>query len=143
MHRSQRDTVVDAKYGTELEYVSQPAEAAHLPALRHALAAWAQRHGMSADQVDALTLAGYEALANAATHAYPDGGGTLDLRARLLTDRQQVEVTVTDRGRWRTPPANPGPTGGRGLPLIRDLAEHAEIEPGTDGTIVRMYWTLP
>ncbi len=97
---------------------------------------------MSGDQVGALTLATYEALANAAIHAYLDDTGTFDLLARYLPDRDRVEVTVTDYGRWRPPPDDPGPFSGRGIPLIQALAEHVDITRSTQGTTVRMHWNL-
>ncbi|SFB64441.1 Anti-sigma regulatory factor (Ser/Thr protein kinase) [Amycolatopsis marina] len=125
-----------------LEYSGVPAEAERLPAIRHALAGWADSVGLSADQVEALTLAAYEALANTVTHAYPDQDGTLDLRAEYQARRALVEVEVTDRGRWQPPPAEPGPLGGRGLPLIHQLSESTRVEPTAHGTVVHMCWSL-
>ncbi|WP_116040544.1 ATP-binding protein [Amycolatopsis palatopharyngis] len=125
-----------------LEYSGVPAEAERLPAIRHAVACWAGSVGLTDDQVEALTLAVYEALANTVTHAYPGRTGTLDLRAEYWSPRGVVEVEVADQGRWLQPQAEPGPLGGRGLPLIHQLADHARVEPTANGTVVHMRWTL-
>lgn len=139
---TERVTDAGAERVTNLSYCAVPARADQLPAVRHSLAGWASNLGMGFEQIEGLVLATYEALANVVTHAYPDGAGTFDLRARHLPERRVVEVTVTDHGRWRPPPADPGPLAGRGLPLIHNLAERVRIEPGTEGTTVQMHWTL-
>src|SRR5699024_9383444 len=128
---------------TDVDFVAVPAEPERLPELRRALAEWAERVGMSAEQVEAVTLAGYEALANAATHAYAAGTGTLNLHAEYRSARRQVQVAVSDAGRWRTPPTDRDGLGGRGLVLIRSLAEHAEVHTDASGTTVSMHWTVP
>ena len=51
-----------------------------------------------------------------------------------------VEIVVRDRGDWRPPPVDPG-FRGRGLVMIRSMSSWAEIEPGPDGTTVRMRWS--
>ncbi|WP_307849528.1 ATP-binding protein [Qaidamihabitans albus] len=117
-----------------------PARVEQLSALRHALADWAHRRGVAGEQIDAMTLATYEALANVVEHAYPDAEGTLDLRARCLPHSRRVEVTVTDHGHWQPPPADPGPLSGRGLPLMQQLADTAHVEPDPQGTTVRLHW---
>lgn len=142
MHRDGHSPAAGPPAG--LDYSGIPAEAERLPALRHALSRWARGIGLAAEQVEALTLASYEALANTVTHAYSDGRtGTLDLSARYLRHRRMVEVVVTDRGRWCPPPPGPRLLGGRGLPLIHRLAENAHVDTTAGGTAVRMYWALP
>lgn len=131
-----------ARQVVDLYCSAVPAEPERLQGLRRALAEWAERIGMAAEQIEALTLAGYEALANAAAHAYPDSGGVLDMHATYRPDSAQVEVTVSDHGNWRFPTAEHEELGGRGLVLIRSLAEHAEVTAGALGTTVRMTWTL-
>ncbi|MQA15164.1 MAG: ATP-binding protein [Pseudonocardiaceae bacterium] len=87
--------------------------------------------------VDDLLLVVYEALANAAEHAYvdhTDGPGPLRLEARR-TDGH-ILITVSDEGSWRAP------TGdrfrGRGLPLMRHLAQDVRVASGHDGTVVAL-----
>lgn len=117
--------------------VGQPAP---LVEVRHNLERWAAHTGLSTLTVGDLVLACYEALANAVEHAYPSGGGPVDLVAARTADRR-VLVTVRDYGRWRPPPSDPG-TRGRGLPMIKALAHRAEIQQDLHGTIVYMEWQL-
>jgi anti-sigma regulatory factor (Ser/Thr protein kinase) len=126
----------------ELRYPSVPARPENLPMLRHDLAEWAQRCGLAARHVEAVALATYEALANVAAHAYPTGTGVLDVDAVYRTSPARVEITVTDYGQWSAPPEKRGEAGGRGLVLIRALADHTEVTPGDSGTTVRMTWIL-
>lgn len=116
-----------------------PATSDRLPRLRHALARWAEGTGLSGEQVDALTLAADEAMSNVVSHAYEQHPGTLDLRATHAPD-SGVTVVVRDRGRWRPVADDPGPLHGRGLLLIRALAQDVVIERGDDGTTVSMTW---
>lgn len=136
---SQDDTIEDDPVA-HLECVGVLARADQLPTLRHALIDWAHRLDLPEEQVEALTLATYEALANSVEHAYPDDAGTLDLRARYLPHPHRVEITVTDHGHWQPPPANPGSLSGRGLPLMQQLADTAHIEPDHQGTTVHLHW---
>ncbi|HWM01235.1 MAG TPA: ATP-binding protein [Actinophytocola sp.] len=120
-----------------------PAVASRLTGLRHALAEWAEEVGLAAADREALTLASYEAMANTVEHAYADElEGVLDLRAVRDPAQGRVVVTVTDYGRWKPVPADPG-TRGRGLPLIRGLTPAAAITPSPQGTTVSMSWPLP
>lgn len=125
----------------DVHYAAVPAHPERLPGLRRALAGWADRVGMSAEQIEVLALASYEALANATAHAYSNGEGVLEVHATYLPERAQAQVTVTDSGRWR-PPSTEWGLGGRGLVLIRNLAEHAEVSTDATGTTVRMHWTV-
>jgi serine/threonine-protein kinase RsbW len=111
---------------------------------------WLQRHiPLSDEQLSDLVLAVYEALANAAEFAYLDAGnrGTVNLRAIYDTQCGTLSVTVTDRGRWHHPvaesPAIPPQYGvrGRGIPLMRALADQATIETSGRGTQVSLTWT--
>jgi serine/threonine-protein kinase RsbW len=116
------------------------ASAETVSSLRHDLTGWAARAGMSREVVEAVTLAGYEALANAVEHAYPaQGDGEVGLHATLAG--RLVTVTVTDWGRWRPPPTDPGHRG-RGLLLVRNLCTHTTIAETDAGTTVTMTWEL-
>jgi anti-sigma regulatory factor (Ser/Thr protein kinase) len=119
-----------------------PAAVDQLLPLRHQLAGWAVRTGLTADQVEALILAVDEAMSNAVSHAYPDRPGTFGLHASHRPDLGTVHVTVRDLGRWREP-VDRGPLHGRGLVLIRALAHEVRFEQTTDGTCVHMIWLLP
>ncbi|CAM03464.1 anti-sigma regulatory factor (Ser/Thr protein kinase) [Saccharopolyspora erythraea NRRL 2338] len=126
----------------DLHCAGVPAEPRQLSRLRHRLVQWAARTALSADQSEALVLATYEALANTAAHAYPDGTGVVDLRASYQPDSRSVEVTVTDHGQWRPPPEERDGLGGRGLVLIRNMTDHTAVDSGPAGTRVTMRWNL-
>ena len=126
--------------GVEVEDLHRrvPAVAERLIQVQHTLADWVARLGMVAQTAEELVLAAYEAMANAVEHAYRDRAqGLLDLRASADWRRGVVTVTVTDYGSWRPPPADPG-SRGRGLMLIRRLADRTEISPSPHGTTVIM-----
>ena len=119
-----------------------PAVAGRLAGLRHALAVWAARIGLSDEDSEALVLASYEAMANTVEHAYRDQTqGLLDLRGEVDDELGRVVITVTDYGRWR-PPQPSGGLRGRGLPLIQGLTSTSTITPTTAGTTVTMFWPL-
>lgn len=120
-----------------------PAEPRALRTLRHRLTAWALAAGIEPDLAQDIALAGYEALANVADHAYQNNhGGLVDLEASL--DEGRVEVVITDHGQWRPPVADSAQVSlrGRGLMLLRASADAAEITPGADGTVVTLGWTV-
>ncbi|MBB4684316.1 ATP-binding protein [Amycolatopsis jiangsuensis] len=121
-----------------------PAEPAELRTLRHRLLAWALDAGVPGDCAQDIVLAGYEALANVADHAYRDGEtGRVDLDAARHANH--VEVVITDHGRWRPSgeDGTPVPLRGRGLLLLRASADHTDVRTGEHGTVVTLGWDLP
>jgi serine/threonine-protein kinase RsbW len=112
-----------------------------LTEVRRRLEEWAAAVGLPAEDAEDVVLASYEALTNAAEHAYADGPWNIDLVAARTLDGR-VLVTVRDHGRWRTPPRDPG-FRGRGLLLIEMLAHRVDIRRGPDGTAVHMQWRVP
>jgi serine/threonine-protein kinase RsbW len=109
-----------------------------LPALREALADWLDSLGLSLEEQEDVVLAGYEAMANSAEHAYREGeAGPVDVRAEASNGR--LTVTVTDYGTWQ-PPAPTNGLRGRGLLLISSLADHSAQVHREDGTTVTMTW---
>ncbi|HTK62530.1 MAG TPA: ATP-binding protein [Pseudonocardia sp.] len=109
--------------------------------LRTGIRTWASGAGMSVDDTADLVLATYEALTNAAEHAYRSGAWTVDLVAARTPDARIV-VSVRDRGQWRPPPEDPG-FRGRGLSMMRSLAHELDVRADDDGTTVLMWWALP
>lgn len=104
--------------------------------LRHELADWLAVD-VPPEVLDDLVLAVYEAIANAAEHAYaghPDGPGQMLLEAYRADDH--VVVVVTDWGAWRTQPHDPSRR--RGVPLMRLLTQDLDIERTSDGTVVHL-----
>jgi serine/threonine-protein kinase RsbW len=119
-----------------------PATAEQLSQLRHALADWATGHGLAAHITKDMVLAAYEAMANVVLHAYRDRvSGTLDLYAHADQVRAIVTVSVADYGCWRPPPADHS-SRGRGLSVIRGLAEHTGIRRNRSGTTVTMTYRM-
>ena len=120
--------------------LAAPSLPARLSEVRARVAAWARRLGLSGDAVDDIVLATHEALANVADHAYPEGGGDAELDAAC--ENGEIRVVVRDHGQWRPTVTDQG-WRGRGLVLIRGLAEHVDVQRADAGTIVAMRWRLP
>ena len=117
------------------------ATAEGLIGLRQALARWAAETPLSEDRQEDLVLAAYEAMANAAEHAYPGGdGGPLEITA--VCGAEELRVVVVDQGRWKTP--DPDETvRGRGRSMIGFLSDASDVEHRDDGTTVTMWFTQP
>lgn len=138
------DTVVVlARWVPEPLARSMPADAECLAPMRRAIAEWAARCGLGEDGTTDLQLAVGEAVTNAVEHAYTNGdrppADAVELSLELQPEGS-VAVRVVDHGLWRPPPADPGYRG-RGLALIRELAEDVEVLPADDGTEV--WFRLP
>ncbi|HET9258102.1 MAG TPA: ATP-binding protein [Pseudonocardiaceae bacterium] len=134
--------------GTEIDSTHTPlictgilGQPDQLVEVRHRLERWAIGAGLGAAAVADLVLASYEALANAAEHAYPPAeDGLVDLAAARTTGGR-ILVIVTDHGTWRPPPADQG-FRGRGLQMIMALSHRAQVTPGPRGTTVHMEWKV-
>jgi anti-sigma regulatory factor (Ser/Thr protein kinase) len=119
------------------ELLDQPFERDSLVALRNAVAAHASRLGVGDDLVEHVVLVAYELASNAVRHG--EGHG----RLRLHASEGVIGCTVTDEG-GGFPDAEhagltrPEPTasGGRGLWLVRCLADTVEIRSDGKGTTV-------
>ncbi|MDQ2791076.1 MAG: ATP-binding protein, partial [Actinomycetota bacterium] len=121
--------------------VTVPATVHNATALRRTFRRWAEAL-VDDDTADDLTLVVYEALANAAEHAFTmqQEPGSMWLHASIADD--EVLITITDNGTWRTPDTLPGHRG-RGLPLIHQLTTHAHLQLDPQGTTVRLRHQLP
>jgi anti-sigma regulatory factor (Ser/Thr protein kinase) len=111
-----------------------PATARHLSGMRRAIQDWLTRAGASGVESHEIAVAVNEAAANAIEHAY----GLSDEEFVLEADQRgdAVELVVRDSGRWRTR-RSPGDRG-RGLALARALMDSVDVEPGPEGTVVRL-----
>lgn len=105
--------------------------------LRGWLACWWWPDG----EVDDIVMAVNEAVANVVDHAYARHPvpGHVHVYAWIVTDPagRRVAVSVTDRGRWRPVPPDPGHRG-RGLLMMSVCMASVHIERGSGGTAVTM-----
>lgn len=114
-----------------------------LVALRSAVAAHASHLGLSERRTAELVLIAHELASNAIRH----GGGT----GRLCLGRQggSLRCEVVDTGGGLPEPERTGQQraslmapGGRGLWIVRQLADRVEITTGAGGTTVVVFITL-
>lgn len=97
---------------------------------------WLRAHHAPVTLIEDLSLAVYEALANAAEHAYPAQHPNPMMRLQARLDDGQLLITITDHGRWRTPDASS--YRGRGLTVMRYLTTEIRLRPTAYGTTVHM-----
>jgi anti-sigma regulatory factor (Ser/Thr protein kinase) len=126
-----------------LNLLDQPFDREGLVALRNAVAAHASRLGLPAEQVDHVVLVAYELASNAVRH----GGGRG--RLRLVAGDGVVGCTVTDQGGGFRDAAlaglvrpEPAASGGRGLWLVRCIADTVEISSDETGTTAVAWFAL-
>jgi len=113
-------------------FLAAPSEVAHM---RGALARWLETVEPDVQTRRDAVLAVSEAAANAAEHAYGfDASGVVSVEAEVADGT--LQFAVRDAGSWRTPDARTD--RGRGHVLMRALMEEVVVDPGPDGTVVRM-----
>jgi anti-anti-sigma factor len=120
--------------------VAIPADPSAVRGARAAIRRWLLDARVAERDADDVVLATSEAIANSVEHGYaghpPDRRAPVDLEVSR-DGADSLRIVVRDRGAWRRP--GEGETGrGRGLPLMRKLMESVEVEPGAEGTTVRM-----
>jgi len=111
--------------------ITLPARPNVLGGLRNTLGRWLRAVGAQENELFDIALSASEAATNAIEHAY--GARQASFTVRCEYDGQQVIVTVRDTGRWRTTRPQ---GGGRGLQIMRSLADSVEVNSDEDGTIV-------
>jgi anti-sigma regulatory factor (Ser/Thr protein kinase) len=104
-----------------------------LPALRRELGAHLTTSNLSADETYDLVLSVSEAASNAVEHTQDPREPFFDVIAEV--EEETVTVTVQDRGRWVSPMASP--FRGRGLAMMRLLAD-TTVATDAGGTTVTM-----
>jgi PAS domain S-box-containing protein len=114
-----------------------PAESAQLAPVRTALRGWLDQCGLPPDTIQSVLVAAGEACANAMEHGYRDTAPDT-VRLRVETLANDLHLTVTDSGRWKTPRPEANRHRGRGVTLMRAMMHHVTIEPGPAGTTVDM-----
>ena len=113
------------------------ADPKRLAELRSTLRGWLSDFGVPAERVFDILVAVGEACANAIEHAYGPAGGSIELS--LARSDHYLEATIRDSGQWREPR---GMHRGRGLGMMRRLAQTVEVARGPDGTEIRLGWTV-
>ncbi|ODR14769.1 ATPase [Mycobacterium shimoidei] len=117
--------------------VDFPAHASQLAHSRSALRGWLSRARVGTDQAHDMVVAAGEAVANAIEHGHRHSPeGMIRLRATMLVD--EVHLTVTDTGSWKTPQPAANPHRGRGINLMRALMRDVAIHADTTGTTVHL-----
>jgi serine phosphatase RsbU (regulator of sigma subunit)/anti-sigma regulatory factor (Ser/Thr protein kinase) len=107
--------------------------------VRRAIKVWGANAGLSPDLVSSVMLATYEAMANAADHAYRhDQLGPVTVTIARVTDT--VTASVSDQGTWRSP--RQGGFGGRGLLLMEGMVDELTLMRTGRGTTVHMKWSV-
>lgn len=140
MNGSRREDVDRARTNAvplALRFGGLPGE---LAGMRKVVRDWAAAAGLSGEQLEDLQLVVGEAAANAIEHGYRSGEpGSVDVW--LSRDEAgAVRGRVRDYGTWRPQPQDPGDRG-RGLALIRALANQVSLNRRSDGTEVA--FTMP
>jgi PAS domain S-box-containing protein len=119
-----------------------PAEAGRLSTVRSALRTWLARCGIDTTTAQNVLVAAGEACANAIEHGHRFlPGGQIRLRAAATAD--DLQLTITDTGRWLAPQPAANPHRGRGLALMRALMNEVTITTGAAGTIVGLQARIP
>lgn len=133
----QGDSATFAKIGV----IAGPELAAQI---RQELSEWLRRNFLlDPEKTSDVLLAVYEALANAAEFAYVGAAqpGPMHVRADYDDAAAVLTVTVTDEGHWRSNDNDiKNIARGRGIPLMRALADRADINTTAAGTEVRLQW---
>jgi anti-sigma regulatory factor (Ser/Thr protein kinase) len=101
--------------------------------MRGLLRRWLRWAGAGEQEIAEIVTACGEAATNAIEHAGAVGDVPFEVTAVL--EGRRVEISVRDRGAWRSPR---GGDRGRGLSLMHALMDDVEVSPGPDGTRVRL-----
>jgi PAS domain S-box-containing protein len=112
-----------------------------LAMIRHRLSGWLRGAEVPDELSTDVVLVINEACTNVIEHAYAgQGAGTVQLEVQCVDG--EVQARVADTGSWRSPTTNPG-NSGRGLMLIRAIADSVDVDSAPAGTTVHMRFRLP
>ncbi|MGO4446234.1 ATP-binding protein [Mycobacterium sp. 2YAF39] len=118
------------------------ADARSVSRLRQDLARWLRTQvKLDREKLDDVLLAVNEALTNSAEFAYRGRPqqGTMTLQVHYDAREGVLLVQVSDQGTWRhVDPADQPNTRGRGIPLMRAMADDITISRTPNGTHVQM-----
>jgi integral membrane sensor domain MASE1/anti-sigma regulatory factor (Ser/Thr protein kinase) len=123
--------------------LQRPATPVAVAEVRHVLRRWLRANGATEDEAFEILVACSEAQTNAVRHAYRGPEGVVDIEAS--TAASSVTITIRDHGTRRERSTSIDDHGGRGLPLMRELAD-VEVtvdQRGTEVTIRREVSGIP
>lgn len=126
-----------------MRFVRMGAADAHAVArLREEFTEWLCNHFQLDDiRSSDIVLVVNEALSNAAEFAYRDreSPDPIMLQATYQPATGALVITISDRGTWRpSDPTNQRLSRGRGIPLMRALADRVDIDKSAHGTRVHL-----
>lgn len=112
-----------------------PATSQSVTVARHRLRAWLEENAPELDSVGRadLEVAWSEACSNVVRHAYGPAEASFD--ASASREGSRLLMKVRDTGQWRAPGNR---SGGRGLPLMEELADQLVIDRQPESTTVTM-----
>jgi serine/threonine-protein kinase RsbW len=113
-----------------------PAKPEYITLCRLALTGLSRVRTLSQETLGDLKLAITEACSNSVRHAYPQGGGTVEILYDLRPDRLVIEVADDGEGFEPAPEREDGDDlseGGLGIAIIRSIADELEIESQGNG----------
>ena len=108
--------------------------------IRRSLDSWLVGCRVPPERAADVLLACYEAMANVVEHAYHIGQER-ELFVHACHYECGLSVTIADHGSWQVRP-NERPNRTRGLRLMTELSDKADIHTGDDGTSVELAWDL-
>ncbi len=114
------------------------AESGQLAPVRARLRSWLRNCDIGAKTIQDILVAVGEACANAIEHGHRHSPGQ-QIRLRAVSTANQLRLTITDTGRWKTSQPGDVTHRGHGIALMRALMQQVTIEPGPAGTTVDMY----
>jgi anti-sigma regulatory factor (Ser/Thr protein kinase) len=126
-------TVRTVPLSAERLHLDLPTNPKALGTLRRTVGRWLEPLGASSVESNDIQVSCHEACSNAMEHGYRFREATIDVNAEF--DGSEVLLTIADSGGWREKRDS---DRGRGLDLIRALMDSVEVEPGDEGTVVRM-----
>ncbi|WP_424186259.1 ATP-binding protein [Actinokineospora sp. G85] len=121
--------------------VEVPGRDSELGRVRRCLGGWLGAQGVAHGLATDVLLAVDEAMANSVEHGYRDTEGG-HVRVTATIGGPHLTVTVADHGCWRPPRFDPAAHRGRGLDIMRALADTVTVDT-TDGTTVTLVLPLP
>lgn len=123
--------------------LSIPADLARLPEARRFVEEIASQLGFDAAACQQIKLATNEATTNAVEHGSRSPDDVVELRA--AEEDGALALYISDRGSFvrRISPRGGLPERGRGMAFMDLLMDDAEVQPGRDGTVVRLTKRLP